>query len=128
MYSSQSCCVLDNMKESKIGSLARVAHWNITYPSGNDYESREYRTTVYVYCQSFFGRDYIGEATINYKVTRDLNGEMVFNQKIPSTSKDRNMIRSTEDTELTVKFHDPSSKYFTYRHTYLFVLIQDGVK
>ena len=98
----------------------RSAHWNITYPSGNDYESREYRTTVYVYCQSFFGRDYIGEATINYKVTRDLNGEMVFNQKIPSTSKDRNMIRSTEDTELTVKFHDPSSNY-TYFITYKIV-------
>jgi len=90
-------------------TITRSAHWNITYPSGNDYESRGYRTTVYVYCQSFFGRDYIGEATINYKVTRDLNGEMVFNQKIPSTSKDRNMIRSTEDTELTVKFHDPSN-------------------
>jgi len=90
-------------------SYERIANWNITYPSGNDYESREYRTTVYVYCQSFFGRDYIGESTITYKVTRDLNGEMVFSQKIPSTSKDRNMIRSTEETELTVNFHDPSN-------------------
>jgi len=86
-----------------------VAHWNITYPSKKDYEAREYRTTVYIYSSGFWGRDYVGESTVTYKVTRDLNGKMEYEQKIPIPIPHMpNMVRSTEGTELSVKVHDPS--------------------
>ena len=93
-------------------SYEKVALWNITYPSKKDYEAREYRTTVYIYSSGFWGRDYVGESTVTYKVTRDLNGKMEYKQKIPSTGHLPNMVRSTEGTELSVNVHDPSREYF----------------
>ena len=88
-----------------------VAHWNITYPSKKDYEAREYRTTVYIYWSGFWGREYIGESTVTYKVTRDLNGKMEYKQEIPiDVPHMPNMVKSTEGTELSVNIHDPSSE------------------
>ena len=104
----------------EVTSDEKVSHWNITYSSKADYEPREYRCTVMLYNQGFWGRDYIGETTVSYKVTRDLNGKLEFSQKIPSRGQDRNMIRTTEDTELSVSLHDPSRKYIHFKIRYYF--------
>ena len=86
-----------------------VAHWNVTYASKFKYEEREYKTTVRVYYQGFFARDYLGEKTIKYRVTKNLNGHLVFQQEKPHTG---HILRSNINTELSVDFHDPSGKAF----------------
>jgi len=84
------------------------ATWNVTYASKIKYEEREYKTTVRVYYSGLFGRDFLGEKVVKYRVTKNLNGDLVFEQKGPAVIGHDNIIRSTENTELSVKFHDPS--------------------
>jgi len=84
-----------------------VSDWNITYASKNKYEEREYQTTVRVYYDNIFGmRDKMAENTIAYKVTKNLNGKLVFKQNGRRNGSD--VIKSTQDTELSIQFHDPS--------------------
>ena len=86
------------------------ATWNVTYASKIKYEEREYKTTVRVYYSGLFGRDFLGEKVVKYRVTKNLNGDLVFEQKGPAVIGHDNIIRSTENTELSVKFHDPSGE------------------
>lgn len=79
----------------------------MTYASKYKYEERIYKTTVRVYYQGIFGRDKIAENTVEYKVTKNLNGRLVYRQATPHHGS---IIRSTENTELSVEFHDPSGK------------------
>ena len=88
-----------------------MSDWNITYASKNKYEEREYQTTVRVYYDNIFDmRDKIAENTITYKVTKNLNGKLVFKQNGRRNGSD--VIKSTQDTELSIQFHDPSRKFY----------------
>ena len=80
--------------------------WNVTYGSKWNYEEREYRMNGRVYVDTFFGRDKIAENHVKYKVTRNLNGVLGFHQN--GTVADKT-IKSTNLTEFTVDFHDPSN-------------------
>ena len=74
------------------------------------YEPRTYRATVRVYYETFFGRDRLADASINYEVTKNLNGHLQFQQNGTNSSMSNNVLKSTEDTELSINFHDPSRK------------------
>jgi len=80
--------------------------WNVTYGSKWNYEEREYRMNGRVYVDTFFGRDKIAENHVKYKVTRNLNGVLIYNQN--GTVADKT-IKSTNLTEFKVNFHDPSN-------------------
>ena len=91
-----------------------VSDWNITYASKNKYEEREYHTTVRVYYDNIFDmRDKIAENAVAYKVTKNLNGKLVFKQNGRRNGSD--VIKSTQDTELSIQFHDPSRKFYFFK-------------
>ena len=84
----------------------RHSTWNVTYSSKNKYEEREYEMTVRVYYDGFFGRDKITEGSIRYKVTNKLNGHLEYFQNGTTVG---NILKSTNETEFNVIFHDPSN-------------------
>ena len=100
-----------------------MSDWNITYASKNKYEEREYQTTVRVYYDNIFGmRDKMAENTIAYKVTKNLNGKLVFKQNGRRNGSD--VIKSTQDTELSIQFHDPSRKFYLKENVKKFVKLK----
>lgn len=78
----------------------------MTYSSLFKYEERQYKMTVRVFYQGIFGRDKIAESSVLYTVTKNLNGQVAISQnKVDITGQ---LINTNEETELSVKFHDPS--------------------
>ena len=89
---------------------SKIAHWNITYGSKPiRYEEGNYTVTVIVYHEGPFWRIKLAENKVNYTLTSHLNGKLVHSQKSINVSHDgHHVVRSTEDTQLIVDFHDPS--------------------
>lgn len=89
---------------------SKVSHWNVSYASKLKYEERQYKMTVRVFYQGIFGRDKIAESSVTYMVTKNLNGEVTLSQA--NVDKTGQLISTKEETELSIKFHDPSGEFF----------------
>ena len=72
--------------------------------SSKQYEESDYIMTVRVYTEITFFREEIATSSIKFRITKQLNGEIVIHQ---NASKGR-IVSSKENVQFKVDLHDPS--------------------
>ena len=81
----------------------RSMNFSLVY-SSKQYEESDYIMTVRVYTEITFFREEIATSSIKFRITKQLNGEIVIHQ---NASKGR-IVSSKENVQFKVDLHDPS--------------------
>jgi hypothetical protein len=81
----------------------RWMNYSLAY-SSKQYEEREYTMTVRVYTEITFFREEIAMSSVKFRITKQLNGEIMIRQK----EAKGNIVSSMENVEFEINLHDPS--------------------
>lgn len=83
----------------------RWMNYSLAY-SSKQYEEREYTMTVRVYTEITFFREEIAMSNVKFRITKQLNGDIVIRQK----EAKGHIVSSMENVEFEINLHDPSGK------------------
>lgn len=81
----------------------RFMNYSLSY-SSKQYEEREYTMTVRVFTEITFFREEIAASNIKFRITKQLNGEIVVHQR----KAKGHTVSSKDKVEFKIDLHDPS--------------------
>jgi len=90
--------------ESEVNGKVTEMSFAITYPS-SEYDSGNYEMFLTIYEFNLFYWKSIAQSTIEFSLTKSLNGQLELSQNGLVT---QSIVSSVKSTSIDVKFHDPS--------------------
>jgi len=109
-----------HFREEETNGTVNKINYTIVYPS-SEYHSNVYEMTLSIYEYDLFFWKNIGETTVKFHLTQELNGQLELSQNGQVTNS---IVSSVKSTSIDVKFHDPSNflkdadiRYFWFINT-----------